>query len=80
MNTSNRKYFIFLILVLLLSIPFYLWGAYFLVEGLPFGMPISFLMVFVPFLLSLVYSWKKNGREEISYSFKRILDFRKAEP
>ena len=53
MCKSSKKYFVFLILTLVLSIPFYVWGALFPVEGLPFGLPISFLMIFVPFLLSL---------------------------
>ena len=65
MCKSSKKYFVFLILTLLLSIPFYVWGALFPVEGLPFGLPISFLMIFVPFLLSLIFAWKENGIKEM---------------
>ena len=66
MQKSNSRYFIFLVLALVFSIPFYIWGAFFPVAGLPFGLPISFLMIFVPFLLSLIYAWKENGKKEIT--------------
>jgi len=78
MCKSSKKYFVFLILTLVLSIPFYVWGALFPVEGLPFGLPISFLMIFVPFLLSLIFAWKENGIKEISLMFKSILDIKDA--
>lgn len=74
-----KKYFIFLVLTLVLSIPFYIWGAFFPVKGLPFGLPISFLMIFVPFLLSLVYAWNKNGKNEILLLFKSIFDIKRAD-
>ncbi|KAI0000084.1 hypothetical protein F4779DRAFT_151610 [Xylariaceae sp. FL0662B] len=78
MAGENRKYFLFLLLTLLLSVPFYIWGAYFPVEGLPFGLPISFLMIFVPFFLSLVYARKKDGAKGVGLLFKSIFDVNRA--
>jgi hypothetical protein len=47
MTTGIAKYYVFLLLTCLLSIPFYIGGAISPVSGLPFGLPISFLMIFV---------------------------------
>lgn len=66
MKKSNMKYFMFLLLTLILSVPFYIWGAFFPVKGLPFGLPISFLMIFIPFFLSLIYAWKEKGAKEVT--------------
>lgn len=48
-----KKYWKFLGWILVLSIPFYLLGILFPVGGLPFGLPISFLMISVPFVLAI---------------------------
>lgn len=79
MRDSSSRYFIFFVLVLVLSVPFYIWGAFFPVAGLPFGLPISFLMIFVPFVLSVIYAWKENGIKEIIRMFKSIFDIKKAD-
>lgn len=79
MEKSNTRYFVFLILILILSIPFYIWGAFFPVEGLPFGLPISFLMIFVPFILSVIYAWREGGKKGTTRLFQSILDIKKAE-
>jgi membrane protease YdiL (CAAX protease family) len=80
MTTGISKYYVFLFLALLLSIPFYIWGALSPVSGLPFGLPISFLMIFVPFLLALVFAWREDGTAGIIFLFTSILDLRKAKP
>lgn len=67
-----------MLLTLLLSVPFYIWGAFFPVEGLPFGLPISFLMIFIPFFLSLIYAYKENGTNGVAFLFKRIFDLNRA--
>lgn len=67
----------FLFLTLVLSIPFYVWGAVAPVTGLPFGLPISFLMIFVPFGLALVSADRALG---VARLFQRIFDFRRAAP
>lgn len=76
---ANIKYIKFLVLILVLSIPFYVWGAYFPVAGLPFGLPISFLMILVPFTLSVLFSWNESGTIGISRMFKSIIDYKKAD-
>lgn len=73
---NTKQGFLFLLLTLLLSIPFYVWGALAPVDGLPFGLPISFLMIFVPFTLSLIFTWRNGIR--ISSLFSRIFDFKRA--
>ena len=74
MKKSNMKYFMFLLLTLILSVPFYIWGAFFPVKGLPFGLPISFLMIFIPFFLSLIYAWKEKGAKKVTSMFKSIIN------
>lgn len=78
MEKANLKYFLFLLLILILSIPFYLWGAFFPIKGLPFGLPISFLMIFIPFFLALLYAFKDGGIKGITSLFASILDSRRA--
>ncbi len=78
MDKSNFRHFIFLLLTLVLSIPFYILGTVFPVKGLPFGLTINFLMIFIPFLLSLIYAWKENGAKGIVFLFKSILDIKRA--
>ncbi len=73
-----RKYYLFLLLTCLLSIPFYIWGVVSPVSGLPFGLPISFVMIFIPFILALVYAWKESRRTGVLFLFKSIFDLRKA--
>jgi membrane protease YdiL (CAAX protease family) len=77
MKTDMRKYFTFLGLTLILSVPFYILGAVLPVSGLPFELPISFLMIFVPFILSLIYAWRINGKHGILAIFEGIFDAKK---
>jgi membrane protease YdiL (CAAX protease family) len=72
------KYYLFLLLVLIFSIPFYVWGAISPVAGLPFGLPISFLMIFVPFFLSITYAWTETGPKGVLHLFVRIFDLQRA--
>ncbi len=78
MQKSDSQYIMFMILILVLSIPFYILGAFFPFEGLLFGLPISFLMIFVPFFLALIYVRKENDTKGIVLLFKSIFDIRKA--
>ncbi len=78
MTKLSSKYFWFLLFTLLLSVPFYIWGALFPVEGLPFGLPISFLMIFIPFFLSLIYAYRENQTKGVAFLFKSIFDINRA--
>ncbi len=73
---NTKQSYLFLLLTLLLSLPFYYWGVVAPVNGLPFDLPISFLMIFVPFTLSLVFA-RRNGIQ-ISSLFSRIFDAKQA--
>lgn len=79
MNDKLIKYYLFLILTLILSVPFYVLGVFFPVKGLPFGLPISFLMIFVTFGLALYYAWQENQSVGIKKLFLSIFDAKKAE-
>ncbi len=71
------RYYLFLFLVLLLSIPFYIWGAIAPVNGLPFGLPISFLMIFVPSILSIGYQWKDKRMQGVIELYLAIFNIKK---
>jgi hypothetical protein len=66
-NSDIRKSYQFLLLTCLLSVPFYVWAVVSPVSGLPFGLPISFLMIFVPFIPALVYAWRESGRSGLLF-------------
>ncbi len=74
------EYHLFLLLTLLLSVPFYVWGAIAPVDGLPFGLPISFLMIFVPFGLAIAYAWARQRGPGVLHLFNSIFDLRKSQP
>jgi len=50
------------------------------VKGLPFGLTIHFLMIFIPFFLALFYAWKDSGPAGILFLFKSILDYKNMKP
>ena len=77
---SNKRETIFLVLTLVLSLPFYVWGVISPVSGLPFDLPISFLMIFVPFFISLTYAWQEHHVKGIRAIFAGVIDARKAKP
>jgi len=77
---TTGKYFLFLALVMLLTVPFYAWSVLAPVSGLPFGLPIAFLAIIVPFGLSLFYAWKEGGRRKALGLFRRIFDWNRAKP
>jgi len=74
---SGSREYLFLILTLVFSIPFYIWGALSPVSGLPFGLPISFLMIFVPMLISLIYAWNQNRLNSVNEIFISIIRIKK---
>jgi len=72
MSATPTKFFL---LVLLLSVPFYLLGA---VGGrLPIltAQPISALMAFVPMIAALILVYRERGGEGATNLLKRALDF-----
>lgn len=67
MIDALKKYYLFLFLVILFSIPFYSIAVFFQVDFLPFNLPISSLMIFVPCILSLIYSYHELRRSGIKH-------------
>ena len=60
--------------VLLLSIPFYVWGVFWPIEGLPLGLPISAAMIIVPALVATVMTWREQGRHAAVQLWRRVGD------
>lgn len=77
MDNTSKKYFSFLLLILAFSMPFYVLGWIFPFNG-PFGLPLSFLMIFVTFGLALHFKWKESGKTGIKALFTSIFDIKKA--
>ena len=64
--------------VLLLSIPFYVWGVLWPIE-LPLGLPVSATMIIVPALLATVMTWREQGRRAAAELWRRVGDVGRAE-
>ncbi len=47
--------------VLLLSIPFYVWGVFWPVHGLPFGFPAMVVMIVVPACMATILTHRERG-------------------
>jgi poly(3-hydroxybutyrate) depolymerase/membrane protease YdiL (CAAX protease family) len=60
--------------VLLLSIPFYVWGIFWPIQVLPFGLPIAATMIVVPALLATVMTLREQGRRAAIELWLRIFD------
>lgn len=67
----------FLLLVIPLSMPFYLLNLI-PVQLFPFGMPTSVLMIIVPFSLAIYGVRKNSGTDKLKEFFYTIFDFKKA--
>lgn len=72
------RLFIYIGLILLGSLPFYLFGAFYPISGLPLDLSSSLLMIFVPFALTLIATGQTSGRAGITDLFKRLLDVNRA--
>ncbi|HPW66687.1 MAG TPA: CPBP family intramembrane metalloprotease [Salinivirgaceae bacterium] len=75
---GNKKDILrFLLLVIPLSVPFYLLNLI-PVKLFPFGMPTSVLMIIVPLGLAIYGVRKNGGTDKLKEFFRAILDFKKA--
>ena len=74
----NQPSFVFFVLLIILSMPFYLLGA---IAGLssisPLGLPLSALMFLCPMTLALMLTYRKDGRSGMKRLLKRIFDYRR---
>ena len=60
--------------VLLLSVPFYVWGVYWPVRGLPFGLPATVVMIVLPATVASLFTWKESGPHGVRQLWRRIVD------
>lgn len=74
MLTINQA-FIFLFLILILSVPFYWLGKFSPIKGLSFDLPLSFLMILVPFSLALFITYYMSGWFGMIPIIARIFDW-----
>lgn len=80
MTASSKQYIIpkYFILVILLSIPFWLLGALFdLTKYIPIQLPISALMFFCPMLAAFILTSKNGEKGDLKLLLNRIFDFNK---
>src|SRR5690242_9396194 len=79
MQDKHESVFPFLVLLFVISIPFWILGALYPIEMLP-GLPISALGAFTPAIAALLLTYHKEGGSAIlrllqrSFDFKRIKD------
>ena len=60
--------------VLLLSAPFYIWGVFWPVRGLPFGLPATVVMVVAPAIVATALTRREQGAEGARELWRRIGD------
>ena len=63
--------------VLLLSIPFYVWGVLWPI-ALPLGLPVSAAMIIAPALMATVMTWREQGRRAAAELWRRVGDIGRA--
>lgn len=63
--------------VLLISIPFYAWGVFWPVRGLPFGLPVSAVMVVAPAIVAMVLTRREADAASAWRLWRRVIDVRR---
>jgi membrane protease YdiL (CAAX protease family) len=82
MITTSKKHIIikYFVLVLLLSIPFWVLGAFIdLTKYIPIQLPISALMFFCPMFAAIILTSKNGTNGDLKLLLNRIFDFKKIE-
>ena len=75
MKADVHKVYIFLVLVLLASLPFYALNL--ATVSLPFGLPPSVAMIIVPLLVAAVFVWRSGGSRSLKAWFSSIIDMKR---
>ncbi len=70
----SQQPFRFFIWLLLLSMPFYIWGALWPVHGLPFGLPAIAVMVVLPAAVATVQAYREQGPKAALDLWRRVAD------
>lgn len=63
--------------VILSSVPFWLLGIVWPIRGLPFGLPVSALMIACPAITASVLAWQEQGRSGAAQLWRRVADMRR---
>jgi uncharacterized protein len=66
--------FRFFFWVLLLSTPFYVWGVFWPVHGLPLGLPATAVMIFLPAAVATVQTRREQGAGAAWDLWRRVFD------
>ncbi len=80
---KDKNVYLFFLLVLFLSIPFWVFGAYsdrIIPQDFPIRLPLSSLMVFCPLIAGLILSGRDGGSGGVKSLLRRALDFGKIHP
>lgn len=64
----------FFVYVLVLSVPFYVWGVFWPMHWFPLGLPVSALMVFVPAAVATMLIWRESGSDSAWAVWRRVGD------
>lgn len=75
MKPDIHKTYLFLVLVLLASFPFYALNI--VTISLPFGLPPSVAMIIVPLLVAAVFVWRSGGSRSLKAWFSSIIDMKR---
>ena len=67
----------FLAWALLLSIPFHVWGVLWPVEGLPFRLPVSVIIIIIPAVVATVLTLRESGARRAVALWLRVADVRR---
>lgn len=63
-----------LALILILSVPIYVWGIWYPLDVLPFDLPGSAVMVVIPALVASVLIYREKGMAAVAALWRRIFD------
>ncbi|MEW6405285.1 MAG: type II CAAX endopeptidase family protein [Chloroflexota bacterium] len=79
-TTPHRSPWKFILLVFMLSIPFWLAGTVverFLPPDIPINLPFSALMFLCPFGAAVILTYRENGWDGVKQLLKRIFDYKR---
>jgi membrane protease YdiL (CAAX protease family) len=66
--------FLMLAWVMVLSLPIYVWGAFYPVRNLPFGLPGTAVMIVLPALVASIMIYREGGRAALAQLWRRLFD------
>lgn len=64
-----------LALIVILSAPIYVWGIFYPIEGLPFGLPGTAVMIVVPAIVASFLTLRESGGAAVAALWRGVFDF-----